>query len=301
MQLFKKNKNKKPQVIIPVIEPTPVEAQPVVEEKVVEEIIPNYPDMMELFDKTHQSFVNGTKQIIRDYYIIKLFSYIATDTNKLREKIDTLDLFYFEYMKDVDSLKIKIDAINDNLFIKDTYLSTKKFILLLQNKKVQLCDFIFNIRSDHYENIKVATLGIVHNKSSEELKKYYDDITSMIKAYKNIQEAAEYIYFNSTDDLNEAIGLFSKLASTKAKVEPKKLTSIEYFKKYSYVLTLSMREWVELINNMKFALKTIGNIDQMKYDKAKRKYEMLEKKCFILMLYFELVANDKSLKNFEMV
>ena len=77
--------------------------------------------------------------------------------------------------------------------------------------------------------------------------------------------------------------------------------SLEYFKKYQYVLTLSMREWVELVNNMKFALKTVGKVDEMKFDRAKRKYESLEKKYFILMLYFELVANDKSLKNFEMV
>jgi hemoglobin-like flavoprotein len=301
MQLFKKFKHKKPEVIIPIEIPIIEEVKPVIEEKVVEEVIPNYPDMMELFNKTHQNFVNGTKQIIRDYYIIKLFSYIAADTNKLREKINKLDLFYFEYMKDVESLKLRLDGIKEDIFIKETYLSTKKYILLLQNKKVQLCDFIFNIKADHYDNIKVATLGIVHNKSSEEIKKYYDDIADMIKAYKNIKEAAEYIYFNSTDDLNEAIGLFSRLASTKVKVDPNKATSIEYFKKYGFVLTLSMREWVELINNMKFALKTIGKIDEMKFDKAKRKYEILEKKCFILMLYFELVANDKSLKNFEMV
>ncbi|HOI46313.1 MAG TPA: hypothetical protein PLR26_01145 [Bacilli bacterium] len=299
MSFFKKKQSKKQEEVILISEP--IIEEPVIEEKVVEEVIPSYPDMMDIFVKTHQSFVNGTKQIIRDYYIIKLFSYIATDANTLRDKIYSLDLFYFEYMKDVERLKDMIDAVVDDIFIKETYLTIKKFILLLQNKKVQLSDFIFNIRADHYENIKVATLGIVHNKSSEDIKKYYDDIAEMIKTYKNVQEAAEYIYFNSADDLNEAIGLFATLAPTKSNFDIKKPNSLEYFKKYQYVLTLSMREWVELINNMKFALKTIGKVDEMKFDRAKRKYDSLEKKYFILMLYFELVANDKSLKNFEMV
>jgi len=297
MQFFKKNKEKQKVNIEPVME-----QEIIIEEiKVTEEVIPSYEEILRVFFTTHQSFINGTKQIIRDYYIIKLFSYIALDTNGLKEKLHLLDTFYFEFMKDVEQLKEQIDSIKNDGDLKIQYLKTKQFILLLQNKKMQLTDYIFNIRLDHYENIKVATLGIVHNKSSEDIKKYYDDIAAIIKTYKNIQEAAEHTYFNSADDLNQAIDIFSKLTTQSNKTDSKNQTSIEYFRKYNYVLTLSMREWVELINNMKFALKTVGKIDAMKYDRAKRKYEILEKKCFILMLYFELVANDKSLKNFEMV
>jgi|GEM_PF-2443721 len=265
------------------------------------EVLPPSEEALAIFRQSHQNMVHGMKQIMRDYYIIKLFSYIALDETTLKEKLYHLDTFYFEYMKDIENFGLAVDALIQDASYEARYFELKQFIVLIQNKRMQLTDFIFNIRLDHYENIKVATLGIVHNKTGDEIKQYYDDIASIIKSFKDIREAAEFIYFNSGEELTDAIDFFLKLGYAKENQDLKRLSSLEFFKKYTYVLTLTMREWVELINNMKFTIKTIGKIDTMRLDRAKKKYEALEKKCFILMLYFELVASDKSLRNFEMV
>ena len=56
-----------------------------------------------------------------------------------------------------------------------------------------------------YGHLKISTVSVTINKTTEELEKLYNNINEELKTFTSFEEASEYIYYNSGDFIDKLI------------------------------------------------------------------------------------------------
>jgi hypothetical protein len=162
-----------------------------------------------------------------------------------------------------------------------------------ENQMTNDCESIFAIVAelkDIYFNIfKLITVMIINNKKDSEIDKFQDDVATALKDFKTIAEARDYLFYHSGVILEKFIGDLLEYIKLDNEAVARRLP-IKFLEQYRTIITLSVKEWVDIFNNIKFTLKYVGNINKTKYNALMRKYERLEVIYFILMAALDVEA-----------
>lgn len=237
-------------------------------------------------------------QLLNDYYICKIFSRVALKDKDFNLQMLAIDKHINKMKKDFEELqkqvnKTKYDLVDaDNLL--DTYQLARNIYLFYRG----IANNIEDAKYKYFNYLKIATVNVCMHKTNQELEDFYKNIAEFLKDYKNLAEAAEYIYYNSGNMITNVINTVIEAINKSNNVEYIKTYNFKYFIKADVIITLSITEWIDVYSKLKFVGKLIDD-DKLKGN-INREMANFEMCYLILMMYVETNKDSKKLANFRM-
>lgn len=253
------------------------------EEKQIEYV--DYSDVINKFSNAKKAMTS----ILHEYYICKIFSRVALSENEFLAQVKELEKLIDKINNDIYDIERSIDfykKVNNTLDEEELRIKTRVDKLLLTQKAIK--QRFLDINNLYYTHLKITTVNVCINKTNDQLEAFYNLINDIIKKHKNITDAAYNLYYSSGDFL---------VSFVKELIECVKLTNnTDYIRKYNYsffldadaIITLEISEWIDLYNKIKFAFKSLSNIEIDAYLRIKEKYNYFEAIYTILMMQSEM-------------
>jgi hypothetical protein len=201
---------------------------------------------------------------------------------------------YEDLQKRVNVVKYNEGVSEDEIF--DTYEKVKE--ILLFHKGIQ--NNFDDLRRKYYNYLKIATVNVCMNKSNYDLENMYKNLSAFLNDYKNLNEAAEYIYYNSGVLIVQTISSLVNALSEANNQEHIKTYNYQYFSKSEVVIALELTEWIDIYNKIKFVLKMANEAVISNNLEFKNNYQKFEMRYLILMMYMETNRKGKQIVNFNM-
>lgn len=237
----------------------------------------------------------GLAGLNKQYYLLKLFSRAALKNPQFNERILFLDKEINNIKRLFEELKRKMDIVK---YMQDV---TIEELMEIHDKLNNFFDHQTHFSSEakeveriYYRNIKMASAGIIMNKNNIELEKFHKDVNDFIYQYRSLQEAAEYVFFHSGDLIVKTINSLVQCINNSANSEHIETYNYDYFLDSPLVLTLTLPEWIELFNKIRYVLRVVSDINIINYVDFRQNYLQLEIRYFILMLYMESMSKEDS-------
>lgn len=291
MSLFKKRKKQKQEEInIDLISPS----ESIIEEKPVEEKKDNIEDLLknksteELTDESIYIFnkiVNKNDRIITEYYTIKILSRIGLKNMDFNLQMLSIDKNVNRIKKEIFDLTRIISNIKTGLELE------REGVLMIYNQVKELFAFqngVFNqlseINSVSYGHLKISTVSVTINKTHEELEKLYNNICEELKGFTSFEAASEYIYYNSGDFIDKLINTFVQYVKESGNEDYIKQYDRKYFLPSDVVISLEIKEWIDLYNRLKFVLRLMNKNNKITFISYQELFDAFEAKYAILMM-----------------
>lgn len=226
--------------------------------------------------------------VIKEYFTCKLLSRVGLRDLDFNLQVVAIDKHINRIKKDCFELTRVIETIKAGLtFETEQLIAINKQLDDLQAFQVGVLNLLSEITNSGYGNLKISTVTVTMNKSNEELEILYNNISSELKHYKSFDEASEVIYYNSGDFLDNLVNCFLNYVKGTGNSD----YIITYDKKYflggDAVISLEIKEWIDLYNKLKYVLKFIGNYEPISYKKCHELFDVFEAKYAILMMRTE--------------
>ena len=232
--------------------------------------------------------------IMHEYYISKIFSRVALEEKEFKMQVAELDKQIEKITNDIKDIERSIEfykKVNNKIQEEEIRINNRVDKLLLNEKMIK--QRFLDINNLYYTHLKITTVSVCINKSNDKLEEFFKLIDEIISKYKNLSDAAYDLYYSSGDFI---------VAFVKEMVEDFKYTNnIDYINKYTYsfflstdaVITLDLNEWIDLYNKVKFAYKSLANIEVDAYLRLKTKYNYFEAIYTILMMQSEMANKER--------
>ena len=291
MSLFKRRKKQKQEEInIDLISPS----ESIIEEKPVEEKQETTEDLLkdksneELTDELIYIFnkiVNKNDRIITEYYTIKILSRIGLKNMDFNLQMLSIDKNVNRIKKEIFDLTRIIANIKTGLELE------REGVLMIYNQVKELFAFqngVFNqlseINSVSYGHLKISTVSVTINKTHEELEKLYNNICEELKGFTSFEAASEYIYYNSGDFIDKLINTFVQYVKESGNEDYIKQYDRKYFLPSDVVISLEIKEWIDLYNRLKFVLRLMNKHNKITFISYQELFDAFEAKYAILMM-----------------
>ena len=259
-----------------------------IEEETVEEIIEEKKEEVKSIEEIKQD-INDQFQYIKknwdefyhNFLICRFLIKINLRPSQSSEQITLLENRINDLQVMISSLKEKLNEISDDKII-DLGKETLDVYSYMRGMETQLKESYAN-----FSEMKISSAHIFMNKNTEELEKLYQNIEIEGKDYSNFSQAADAIYYYSGDFLTSLINqLVSLISSTK---QEKYINSypFSFFLPSEVVVTLSIKEWIDLYNHIKFSLKNFPGKKDKKYQEFMKQLDRFEAIYTILMIRAE--------------
>ena len=262
-----------------------LEERTIIKKEKQEDIEVNFLDVI----KNLNTAKSQISPIMHEYYISKIFSRVALEEKEFKMQVLELDKQIEKITNDIKDLERSIDfykKVNNKIDEEELRIKTRVDKLLLTQKAIK--QRFLDINNLYYTHLKITTVNVCINKTNDQLEAFYNLINDIIKKHKNITDAAYNLYYSSGDFL---------VSFVKELIECVKLTNnTDYIRKYNYsffldadaIITLEISEWIDLYNKIKFAFKSLSNIEIDAYLRIKEKYNYFEAIYTILMMQSEM-------------
>ncbi len=229
--------------------------------------------------------VNKNDRIITEYYTIKILSRIGLKNIDFNLQMLSIDKNVNRIKKEIFDITRIITNIKTGLELQ------REGVLMLYNQVNELFTFqkgVFNqlseINSVSYGHLKISTVSVTINKSHEELEKLYNNICEELKGFTTFEGAAEYIYYNSGDFIDKLINTFIQYVKDSSNEEYIKQYDRKYFLPSDVVISLEIKEWIELYNRLKFVLRLMSKHNKISLISYQQLFDKFEAKYAILMM-----------------
>ncbi len=228
--------------------------------------------------------------ILHEYYLCKIFSRVALKDNEFNAQLIEIDKYVNTIKRKMHEIERMIDAYRRDitLDINDIYNAVSSLLVYEKNIKSRFLE----MNDLYYGHIKMSTLSVCLNKDDEGLEKFYESIHNFLSKYKDLTEAAEDIYYSSGDflvDIVKKIVICIKESRRKELIEKYKFS---FFLESDVIITLDIKEWINLFNKIRFSMKLIQDAEMDKYLIIKEKYDYLEVIYSILMMRHEIASGQ---------
>lgn len=227
-------------------------------------------------------------RLLKEYYICKIFSRVGLkdlDFNlqviSLDRHIDKLKTEYLEYQKILNANKEEINIVDDEI------IKVYKGVKDLYGYQTGILGHLQEINNTTFGHLKITTVAVCMNKNKNDLEELYNHVMEELKTFKSFQEAAEYIYYNSGDFITNYVESLVNYISKSEQNDYITQYDLKYFIKSDVVITLEIKEWIDLYSKIKFVMKQLGNYDKKQYEKLIKNYNVLEARYAILMMHVE--------------
>ncbi len=291
MGLFKRKKNKKQEEIkIDLYQ----ENDSVVEENNIEN---NQSDTnAQLNNKTDEEIIDETiftfnkilsknDRIITEYYTIKILSRIGLKNMDFNLQMLSMEKNVNRIKKDCFDLNRIISQLKNGLnYEREGILKLYNDVNDLYAFQNGLINQLNEVNSTSYGHLKISTVSVTINKTHEELEKLYLNICNELKPFNTFEEASEYIYYNSGDFIDKLINTFVMYVKESGNEEYIKQYDRKYFLPSDVVISLDIKEWIELYNRLKFVLRLMNKSNKTTFLSYQELYDTFEAKYAVLMM-----------------
>lgn len=253
------------------------EKQELSDEQLVEDILTN-------FD------VITTKNIrmTREFYICKIFSRVGLKDLEFNLQILSIDKNVNRIKKDCFYLSRVIDNIKYGAKLdKEELVKIYKQVNDLKAFQLGVMEHLTELNNGSYGHLKISTVTVTINKNNEELEALYNSISKEISSFRSFEEAAEYIYYNSGDFIEYVVTRFIDCVIETTNMDLIQLYNKSYFLPSDAVISLDIKEWIDLYNKLKFVIKQLAKYKTISYLNCYELFNSFEAKYAILMMRTE--------------
>lgn len=234
------------------------------------------------------TIANKNKKIIKEYYICKILSRVGLKDLDFNLQVITMDKHVNRLKKECFDLSRIIDNIKIGLKLEyDQLIKLNNQIIDLNAFQVGLLNQLTEINNTSYGHLKISTVTVTINKNNEELETLYNNIAEELKGFKSFEEAAEFIYYNSGDFIVNLVNSYIDYIQESNNEEFISLYDKHYFLSSDVVISLEIKEWIDLYNKLKFVLKLMSKYDNNIYIECHKLFNIFEAKYAILMMRTE--------------
>ena len=227
------------------------------------------------------------KKIEIDYSFLRLFKYIVKDEEDIRNNYskdcDSFNKFLKVFKLEVEKMNVKLkQASGIELTSETSKLLDSEYeeILSLYYYANGLNDDLDDLRKKYYHEFKISSYSIIHNKSLEEIDDLITRVEEEMKKYRNVNNASDYIVFNSGIEIQDAVDEFCKLGKKYPYI------NYRYFLNQDAIIVFKFQEWMELFIKFNYVLSKIDKKDVT--TNMMKKYRNLETKYTILLINGEM-------------
>lgn len=267
------------------LEQSEEEVIPLENEKTTEELISE-------LTVTFNNIVSKNKRIVQEYYICKILSRVGLKDFEFNLQVVMMDKHVNRMKKDCFDLSRVIDNIKAGLQFKEEEIKKiYKKVMDLQAFQNGVFHQLSEINNNSYGHLKISTVTITINKTNEELEMLYNNISNELKGFKSFEEAAEFIYYNSGDFIDNLVNSYVEYVKTYNNSEYNTVYNKKYFMESDIIISMDIKEWIELYKKLKFVLKLMNNRDNNLYINCSKLFNIFEAKYAILMMRAEQNKN----------
>ncbi|NLD26446.1 MAG: hypothetical protein GX661_03710 [Acholeplasmataceae bacterium] len=235
-----------------------------------------------------QAFERKAGSLLHKYYFLKLFGRAALRNSSYNEQTLYLDKQINRFKKNADDLRKRTDVLKyvkdvENLELEDVFLKINDTFDFYRD----LDNTLNRYQNTFYPRLKMASFSICHDMTYQEIESLLKSINEMLEGYKNIQEAYDYICYNSGElIINTIQSLVNSLANSNNKHY--EAYNFAYFLNSDFVMVMSFSEWVELFTKILYVKRTAKDVELFDYLQFKNYYQELEKRYLIMLIYNEM-------------
>ncbi len=252
-------------------------------DQLIDEIITNFKNVL-----------NKNNQIIKDYYMCKIFSRVGLKDLDFNLQVITMDKHVnklkrecFELSRIIDNIKLGVELPIEQLIKIDNQVTELKAF------QSGLFNQLIEINNASYGHLKITTVNVTINKSNQELEKLYNNISKELKDFKNFNDASDYIYFHSGDFVSEIVNNIVNCVKETNNEDYIFQYDKKYFIESDEIISLEYKEWIDLYNKCKFVLRLLKNYKTINYLNCIEQFDTLEAKYAILMMDAERNQNKR--------
>ena len=227
------------------------------------------------------------EEMMHSYYLCKIFSKIASKDREFNLLLMAIEKYINRLRRDEEDLNRKIKnlkkaELNEEV-LDDIYVQVDSLV----NFQKEINDKISELRLRYFNHLKIATVNATMNKSNTELDNMYKNLNLLLDDFKSLNEAAEYIFFNSGQLIISMVNSLMQCFKDFGKQEYINLYNFRYFLATDVIITLSLKEWIDLYNKIKFVMKITNDADLVNYLEFKNNFIQFELRYVILMMNME--------------
>lgn len=240
-------------------------------------------------NKDYKKALEKLETILHKYYFLKLFSKSADKSKDFNIKMMSMDKYinqlkkYFLDIKKVKNAHSKKNIVTDN-DLKELFYKVNDFLDIEKDIEKDLYKF----ESENYPKIKMTSYNQCKDKSYQELEKISEEINGAISSYKSIQDAYDYICYNSGNLIIETVeSIIKKIKENPDKSKMKFETS--FFFEEEVIIFLDFLGWIDLFNKIHF-VKQKCDPSIFEDDEVKENLSRLEKSYLVVLIYNEATS-----------
>lgn len=223
--------------------------------------------------------------------IIKLFTKMQEEINNIDKELLIMKILVL-CTKDEDQIQLvnfitnrKNELANDIIKYQKVY--NEGDYRWLHNKILNDYRLVMELYKEQEEKIntcfRYASIIILNHKNEDELLEFYEKVKSILDKFENATEAAEYLIFHTGAELTDFMGFLIKYVKEEEQGKMKKFIPIKYLEEHQTILTLTLKEWIDIFNHLEYSLKYLTSINSRSYRNLKLQYDKLQLYYFIII------------------
>lgn len=228
------------------------------------------------------------EEIMNAYYVCNIFSFIATKDSDYGHQMKAID-------KHIKRLQDLHQAVADRLIalktmdnpaqeeLEDLFDKVKEISLFHQG----ISNIIDDARKKYFNHLKIATLNACMNRKNIELEKIYRGLSSFLKDYKSLEEAANTIFYSSGEMIQGMVKALIQALELHRDPRYIRAYPFHYFLHSDVVITLTNAEWIDLYNKIRFVMKSASDANLSHCLEFRKYFDVFKIKYLILMMNLE--------------
>lgn len=221
--------------------------------------------------KLFMDMQNEVKKIDKELLIIKILALCTKDDNQI-QLINFISNRKQELEMDINKY-LKVENEGDYRWLHNKIINDYQLVMEQFREQVEKANNCF----------RYASIMVLTHKSMEELIDFYEKVKSILDRFSSIEEAAEYLIFHSGAELTDFMGILIKYVYEEEQGKFKKLIPINYLESHQTILTLTLKEWIDIFNHLQYSMKYLAPVQTRGYRNLKMRYEKLQMYYFIII------------------
>lgn len=244
-------------------------------------------DKLGIINREFNECLRKNDELTHSYYTMRIYSKIASKDREFNIKILDLDKQINRIRRNQEDLSYQLNNIANKELNNDTLEEFYHRITNYQDFQKEIDRRIKNINLRYFSHLKIATVNVTMNKTNKELDSLYQHLNLFLGDFKSLNEAAEYIFFNSGQLIISLVKSLINCFLDYGKEEYIKTYDFAYFLESDVIITLRLTEWIELYNKIKFVMKITIDADLINYLEFRNNFIQFELRYIILMMNME--------------
>ena len=250
--------------------------------------LPDVASKIKKINETLAQFEKKYHKTLHRHQFLKLFGRAALKNKDFNQLTLKLDKEINRFKKYYDETKKKADIMKHLREVSEGEPETVfQRIGALFDQCKNLNKELTAYQYAYFPRLKIASYSLCNDMTHTEIENLTKAVNKTLEEFKNIQEAYDYILYNSGDLIIRAVDAF--VQGLQNSNNPKyKEYSRKYFLSSDFVMVMSFSEWVDLFTKLLYIKRIAKDIELFDYLHFKNHYQELEKRYAIMLIYNEM-------------